>query len=210
MEAYGHLVFATGFRFQWECHQTAGRALVRKHKNKNSSTFFFSPFTIFNVFRFGTYTKTPRFFNRSSASRSRPYVALKTYHRHSCGRPCVGCRTYSKDTPVPHLCEPAAVTGGNPSLGSRLSLSSGILATFINVSITPWARKSCVTTQKKRETVVTRPTLRGSGMPIVVERATSRAHADMDITSPFTTRYTRIEKGCAIYTSRGHLLLPHP
>ena len=40
-------------------------------------------------------------------------------------------------------------------------------------------------------------TLRGSGMPIVVERATSRAHADMDITSPFTTRYTRIEKGCA-------------
>ena len=177
---------------------------------RDSSTFFFSPFTIFNVFRFGTYTKTPRFFNRSSASRSRPYVALKTYHRHSCGRPCVGCRTYSKDTPVPHLCEPAAVTGGNPSLGSRLSLSSGILATFINVSITPWARKSCVTTQKKRETVVTRPTLRGSGMPITVERATSRAHADMDITSPFTTRYTRIEKGCAIYTSRGHLLLPHP
>ena len=107
---------------------------------RDSSTFFFSPFTIFNVFRFGTYTKTPRFFNKSSASRSRPYVALKTYHRHSCGRPCVGCRTYSKDTPVPHLCELAAVTGGNPSLGSRLSLSSGILATFINVSITPWHR----------------------------------------------------------------------
>lgn len=59
------------------------------------------------------------------------------------------------------------------------------------------ARKSCVTTQKKRETVVTRPTLRGSGMPTVAERATSRAHADMDITSPFATQYTRIEKGCA-------------
>lgn len=49
----------------------------------------------------------------------------------------------------------------------------------------------------KRETVVTRPTLRGSGMPTVAERATSRAHADMDITSPFATQYTRIEKGCA-------------
>lgn len=62
----------------------------------------------------------------------------------------------------------------------------------------------------KRETVVTRPTLRGSGMPITVERATSRAHADMDITSPFTTQCPVSKRDAHIYTSRGHLLLPHP
>lgn len=62
-----------------------------------------------------------------------------------------------------------------------------------------------------REPLVTRPTRGGSGLPYVVERATLRAHADMDIANPpflipvtlsglVKSQRGRIEKGMRQYT----------